>query len=66
MERFKALGVIKNAPCQPLAAIQTMFEELKNAFAKPNISKLEIVELMQEYIPNFEHIETGKGLDQKM
>lgn len=66
MDRFTALGVIKNAPCQPLSDIHEMFVVLRNAFAKPDVSKQEIVALMQEYIPNFEHIETGKGLDQKM
>ncbi len=66
MERFSALGVIKNAPCQPLEAIETMFYDLKEIFSKDDVTKQAIVELMQRYIPNFEHIETGKGLDQKM
>ena len=46
---------------------------IKNSFLNSNIKKTktdlqkqEIVALMKGYIPNFEHIETGKGLDQKM
>lgn len=66
MDRFSALGVIKNAPCQTLETINAMFAGLKDAFSKQNINKQAIVELVQTYIPNFEHIETGRGLDMKM
>ncbi|MBI1224003.1 MAG: NAD-dependent epimerase/dehydratase family protein [Bacteroidetes bacterium] len=66
MVRFKALGVIKNAPCQDLAEIEQMFVRLKELFNQDNLAKHEIVDLMGTFIPNFEHIETGKGLDQKM
>ncbi|TAK36567.1 MAG: NAD-dependent epimerase/dehydratase family protein [Saprospiraceae bacterium] len=66
MDRFASLGVIKNAPCQSLAEIGHILNELMVVFEKENVSKQEIVELMQRYIPNFEHVETGRGLDQKM
>lgn len=66
MERFSALGVIKNAPCQPIESIEAMFSDLSLLFLSDEVTKQEIVELMQRYIPNFEHLETGKGLDQKM
>ncbi len=66
LDRFHSLGVIQNAPCQDLSEIEIMFKELKSVFEKSNVSKQEIVEFMQRYIPNFDHIETGKGLDQKM
>jgi FlaA1/EpsC-like NDP-sugar epimerase len=66
MERFHSLGVITNAPCQSMESIGEMFMDLKKAFSRTDINKHDIVELMQRYIPNFEHIETGKGLDQKM
>jgi len=66
LTRFESLGVIKNAPRQGLDAIAGMFAALEKAFEKEDISKHEIVELMQRFVPNFEHIETGKGLDEKM
>ncbi len=64
--RFESLGVIKNAPCQDLNEIARMFRELRQAFEKADVSKQDIVTLIQQFIPNFEHIETGKGLDMKM
>jgi nucleoside-diphosphate-sugar epimerase len=66
LERFQALGVITNAPKQELAAIGLMFRQLRALFDQPQITKQEIVDLMVDFIPNFEHIETGKGLDMKM
>lgn len=65
-QRFASLGVITNAPKQPLEEIQRMFVGLNQLFEKTNLQKQEIVAFMKGYIPNFEHIETGKGLDQKM
>jgi hypothetical protein len=35
-------------------------------FLSENISKPLIIEALIKYLPNFEHIETGKHLDQKM
>jgi FlaA1/EpsC-like NDP-sugar epimerase len=64
--RFKSLGVILNAPSQAIENIQEMYISLKQLFSRKDIHKADIVALIQHYIPNFEHIETGKGLDQKM
>jgi hypothetical protein len=66
MERFEALGVITNAPRQELSNIDKMFEQLRQLFASDHLTKDDIVELMQAFIPNFAHIETGKSLDAKM
>lgn len=43
-----------------------MFEKLENAFDTPDLTKEDIVCILKEYLPNFEHIETGKSLDSKM
>lgn len=66
MKRFSALGIIRNAPCQPIEIINTMLADLKDVFSKNEINKQAIVTLIQQLIPNFQHIETGKSLDQKM
>jgi FlaA1/EpsC-like NDP-sugar epimerase len=63
---FANLGVVKNAPRRKLAEIDTIFSALRAAFAKPQVSKADIVEVLKDYLPNFSHIETGKSLDQKM
>lgn len=66
MERFAQLGVIENAPRQPLQHIGLMFGEMKALFAQDDTDKAAVVALLRRFIPNFEHIETGKSLDQKM
>ncbi len=66
LNRFKALGVIKNAPKKELSEIEAIFAALTNLFEKEKVNKEMIVELLAEFIPNFEHIETGKNLDQRM
>lgn len=66
MQRFSQLGVIENAPRQPLEHIGLMFSEMKALFAQDDTDKAAVVALLRRFIPNFEHIETGKSLDQKM
>lgn len=65
-ESFINLGVIKNSKKRSIQEINSIFNELENLFQKESISKSEIVYVLKEYLPNFEHIETGKGLDMKM
>lgn len=66
MDRFNALGFVRNAPKQSVSAIDAMFEEFQHLFTQGAISKESIVLLMKKYIPNFDHIEKGKNLDQRM
>ncbi len=65
-DRFESLGVIKNAPRKDFRHIDVMFQKLTSIFAKEKIVKTDIVRLLADFIPNFEHIETGKNLDDKM
>jgi hypothetical protein len=43
-----------------------MFTKLENVFSKPDTTKAEIVRILQDFLPNFEHEEKGKSLDSKM
>jgi len=63
---FSNLGVIKNAPRKSLSAIELLFEKLHYLFENEEITKRKIVELLSDVIPNFNHIETGKNLDNRM
>jgi len=63
---FANLGVIKNAPRRPIAEIDAIFARLAAVFASPDVTKADLVDVLRQYLPNFAHIETGKGLDQKM
>lgn len=66
MERFSSLGVIEEYPCKPLDQIDTYFSQLQTLFAQPNFTKADVVNLLKVFVPNFEHEEKGKNLDQKM
>jgi FlaA1/EpsC-like NDP-sugar epimerase len=64
--KFNSLGVIKNSVKRNFREIDEIFEKLRKLFAKDKVTKAEIVEVLKAWLPNFEHIEKGKGLDSKM
>jgi FlaA1/EpsC-like NDP-sugar epimerase len=63
---FAKLGVIKNAPRRTPEELDNIIGDINALFAHGNVKKSQIVSLLSRYLPNFEHIETGKNLDQKM
>lgn len=65
-DRFKSLGVITGKPIPNKAEVEKMICNLEEAFGRVDLSKDEVVSIMQDYLPNFEHIEKGKSLDSKM
>ncbi len=65
-DSFVNLGVVKNSKKRSIQEIDTIFDELKQLFASGHVTKAAIVNILKHYLPNFEHIETGKGLDSKM
>ncbi len=65
MERFSSLGVITGKQIPDRNKIDKLFMDLSRAF-ESETTKEEIVRIMKEYLPNFEHIETGRSLDNKM
>ena len=66
MDRFISLGVIESAQSRPIKDIDILFTDLNTIFHKDGFSKTEIVDVMKRFLPNFEHEEKGKNLDQKM
>ncbi|MRT94801.1 polysaccharide biosynthesis protein [Ancylomarina sp. 16SWW S1-10-2] len=66
LDSFVELGVIKNSVKRDLKEIDSIFENLEQLFSKDNVTKSEVVKVLTKYLPNFQHIETGKNLDQKM
>ncbi len=46
--------------------VNAFFEKLEGLFAKEDFTKAQVVEAIKDFIPNFEHEEKGKNLDQKM
>jgi FlaA1/EpsC-like NDP-sugar epimerase len=65
-ERFSALGVISKTATYDTGTIKSIIEELKTELAKADTRKADIVSWLKKYIPEFEHNETGLGLDKKM
>ena len=65
-ERLHALGVVTDKEIPDKDKVEVLFGKLTKAFEKEESTKEEIVAIMKGYLPNFEHIETGKSLDSKM
>ena len=66
MSRYKGMGVIKNAAKPDKMQIENCIGELKMLMKSEAYDKSAIITLMKKHLPDFEHIETGKSLDQKM
>lgn len=66
MDRFSALGIITGKELFDSTKVNMLFTDLEEAFAKEDVSKEHVVSILKEFLPNFEHIETGKSLDEKM
>lgn len=66
MDRFSSLGVITGKAIPNKSKVAKLLDELNDIFNKPGATKEEVVNIMKNYLPNFEHIETGKSLDSKM
>ena len=61
-----SLGVITGKEVPDLEKLDRLFEDLYKVFDQEKPAKEEVVKVMQAYLPNFAHIETGKSLDSKM
>jgi len=66
MNRFENLGVIKNETNNNTTKTAFFTQRIDELRKKGKWSKMEIVELFNELIPDFGHLETGKYLDSKM
>lgn len=66
MERFMSLGVVEQTEHRSMDEVVRFFDELQQIFASPAFTKAEVVSAIKAFLPNFEHEEKGKNLDQKM
>lgn len=64
--RLKALGIVTGKTIPDKERLKSLFEDLGSAFGKEEATKAEVIAILKAYLPNFEHIETGKSLDSKM
>ena len=63
---FVNLGAVKNSKKRPVAEVEAIFANLRSVFARPDVTKADVVATLKDYLPNFQHIEKGKGLDSRM
>ena len=66
MQRFQALGVVEQTTRHDMKEVNTFFDKLEAIFHKDDFTKAQVVDAIKAFIPNFEHEEKGKNLDQKM
>lgn len=66
MNRFKSLGVVEQTTRHDMAEVNAFFDDMDSIFKKDNFTKAQVIEAIKKFIPNFEHEEKGKNLDQKM
>ena len=64
MKKYDSLGFI-NTP-EVKISFEKVEVDFEAIFSNPDSVKLDIVKIINKYVPNFMHIETGKHLDQKM
>ena len=65
MDRFGALGVVEETMRRPMHEVNAFFNKLETLFTV-DFTKEDVVKAIKEFIPNFEHEEKGRNLDQKM
>lgn len=66
LDRFSALGVIEESAHRPMEEVCVFLNCLEDIFRKENFTKADVVDALKGFLPNFEHEEKGKHLDQKM
>ncbi len=66
MTTYHDIGVVKNKQPENSHDIQRFIYELKKRRDTMDVDKNELVSLLQQVIPEFEHEEKGKNLDQRM
>ena len=66
LNRLNALGVITGKELPDKEKIQRLLEALNKVFDGIETTKEEVISIIKEYLPNFDHIETGRSLDSKM
>ena len=64
INEFDSLGYINSGEVK--ISFDDVESDFINIFSNPDSNKSDIIRVINKYVPDFEHIETGKHLDQKM
>jgi len=66
LNRFESLGVITETTHRNMNEVNKLIIALEAIFHNRSFTKAQIVSCLKDFLPNFEHEEKGKNLDQKM
>ena len=66
LNKFESIGVITNSKKPSYSEINSVINDLNSILDSQMYRKEDIIKLMNNLLPDFEHIETGNSLDQKM
>ena len=66
LDRFISIGVIKNEINYDERLLNLFEERINLILEKKKWEKEDLICLFKEVLPDFNHLETGKNLDQKM
>jgi len=64
IDRYDSLGFIKTS--EESIHFEEVIKDFDQVFENPDSTKADIISVIKKYVPDFEHKETGKHLDQKM
>lgn len=66
LNRFCSLGVITKTENRSKEDVESLIDSLETIFRDRSFTKAQIVDCLKDFLPNFDHEEKGKNLDQKM
>lgn len=66
LDRFVSLGVITESKHRTKSEVVEFITRLETIFTDRHFTKAQVVDCLKDFLPNFEHEEKGKNLDQKM
>lgn len=66
MDRFHSLGVITHTQNKRREDVDALIDSLESMFHNRDFTKADVVECLEGYLPNFQHEEKGKNLNDKM
>ena len=64
IDKHDSIGFIKTSQVE--ISFEEVLRDFESVFRNQNSNKSDIVNIINKYVPDFMHIETGKHLDQKM
>jgi len=66
LDRFGAIGIVRGRTERTVDDIRGICDDLAALFERDALEKADIVAVLARLVPTFSHVETGRGLDQRM